>query len=476
MKRVLAALFAIALVTTACGAKGDSGAASEEEPSGGSGEQGSDDSEAPTDADFGDLEAPCREGELTVDPDEAGKGTDKLYVGVGNDRSSTLQPGLQKAIWDASVAFARWCNDQGGIGGLEVELVDLDARLLEVDAAMARACTDVFAMVGGGMAQDNLQFTGKPATDFHACDLIDIPAYAVSTEKAESNGQVQPIPNPAHSVSNTWFRDFMELYPEAAESWVPVWGDLPSLEVVKLKQEAIAADVGLDQVGDLDYPIMGTVDWTPLAVQIKDSGATTMSWTGESANAATVLGILRDQGWEGTPILEANAYDPLFIESDPAGAEDSVIRLATHPLEEADEWPAVAKYLELVEANVADGEVSMLGMQSMSAWLLFATAANACGESNDGVLDRTCILEEAAAVDEWTGGGLHSTQDPEPGPGAVASPCSMLVVVTDGEFTRRWPDVGGEQDDGDGFHCPADGVTEVDADVGEGTVDPDRPI
>ena len=51
----------------------------------------------------------------------------------------------------------------------------------------------------------------------------------------------------------------------------------------------------------------------------------------------------------------------------------------------------------------------------------------------------------------------------------------MLLVVEDGEFERLYPEVGGEGDDGDGFHCPEDGVTQVTG-TNAGVVDPDRPI
>ena len=91
------------------------------------------------------------------------------------------------------------------------------------------------------------------------------------------------------------------------------------------------------------------------------------------------------------------------------------------------------------------------------------------------MLDRDCILSEAAAIDDWTGGGLHGPQDPASGPDAVASPCGLLMVVQDGEFVRLYPDVDGEGDDGDGFHCPEDGVSEVPANAGMGIIDPDRP-
>jgi hypothetical protein len=158
-----------------------------------------------------------------------------------------------------------------------------------------------------------------------------------------------------------------------------------------------------------------------------------------------------------------------------ADAEGSIVRMQLHPLEEADEWPAIQQYIDINEKYVDGGETGALGIQSTSAWLLFATAANACGEKNDGVLDRTCILEQAAAVKDWTGGGLHAPQDPGPANETKASPCSMLLVVKDGEFVRKFPEIGGTDDTTAGFHCPADGVTILPG-ATAGKVDPDRPI
>lgn len=469
---VLAALLVAALLATACGASGEGSTGSED----GTSTTGAESAAPADDADFGDLEAPCGPGELTVEASEAGRGTDKLHIGVGNDRTSSLRPGLQKTIWDASVAFVEWCNEQGGVGGLEIEIVDLPAALFDVEAAMATACTDVFAMVGGGMAQDNLQFSGNEGTDFHRCGLIDIPAYAVSTEKAESNGQVQPIPNPSSTTGNVWFRDFKELFPEAAERWAVAWGDIPALEIPKLKYEAIAEDVGgMEEVAAVSYPVVGTTDWTPLALSLLEEDPTSLTWVGDSGDLATVLAVMRQNGWVGVPLLEATAYDPLLFKAGEDVVEGAVIRMYQHPFEEADRWPATRKYLDLMDRYVPDGEKALLGMDSMSAWLLFVTAANACGERNDGVLTRSCILEEAAAVEEWTGGGLHSPTDPEDGPDAVASPCTMLLTVEDGKFTRLFPEIGSEDDDGLGFHCGGDdAVTEVRVDIGEGVVDPDR--
>lgn len=477
MKRLLSVLFVTtALFAGACGANGGS-----DEPADGPTTTAGGSTQPANNASFGDLDTTlCGPGDFSVDPAEAGDqpgaGTEKLYIGVPNDRSSEIRPGLNKVMYDSSVAYAAWCNAKGGIGGLQIEIVDMDAALFNVEAAMTKACTGVFAMVGGGLAQDALEFSGKEGSDFHKCGLVEIPGYAVSIDKTDSNGQVQPLPNPGTSVSNTWFRDLQTLQPEALTKWGVLWGELPSLEIVKVKNEAVANDVGnIDVVPAQTYPPAGATDWTPYSQKLIESGATSFSWVGEATNLTSFLTNLRQQGWKGTPLLESNMYDPVVTAAG-APAEGAVVRLAFHPLEEADKWPAVQQYIDMVNENVDGAEIGTLGMQSLSAWLLFTVAANSCGEKNDNVLTRTCILEEAAAVKEWTGGGLHAPQDPARFDEAKASPCSMLLVIKDGKFQRLYPKIGGQGDDGDGFHCPTDGVTEVTADVGEGNVDPNRTI
>ena len=103
--------------------------------------------------------------------------------------------------------------------------------------------------------------------------------------------------------------------------------------------------------------------------------------------------------------------------------EATYMRSAFPTFDMADEAPAMADYLELMERYNPEGKTAMLGMQGLSAFLLFATAANACGAD----LTRQCVLEQAAAQDGWTAGGLHSPADPrEP----VATQCSLAIQVT----------------------------------------------
>ena len=231
----------------------------------------------------------------------------------------------------------------------------------------------------------------------------------------------------------------------------------------------------MELVGSYPFPPTGLTDWTPLAQQIIDSGATTLMFVGEAGQEASLMAKLREQGWKGTPLLETNLYDPLLFSTGNEVAEGSIVRMTIHPIEEADQWPATQKYLDLLK-TVPDARIGPLGVQGMSAWLLFATAANECADKNKGVLDRTCILEQAAATSDWTGGGLHAPADPAKFGETKAQSCGMLLVVKDGKFERLYPKIDGKGDDGDGFHCPDNGVTPVPGTGSAGQVDPSRPI
>ncbi len=423
------------------------------------------------------MESPCGPGDFTVNADESAGSTDTLLLGVPNDRTSQIRPGLNKEMWDASNAFAAWCNEQGGIGGLPIEIVDLDGKLLEVEVAMARACNGVFMMVGGGQVQDNLQFTDKADSDFHLCQLAEVPGFTVSPEKSESNGQIQPMPHPSAEISSNWMRDFKELHPEEAESMVEVWGDLPAMATIKNQTLAVMEAEGVENAGVISYPVTGLSDWTPLAQQIIATGAQSMHFVGEPTNLGALVKTLREQGWEGYPVVETNVYDKIYVDSGGADATaGTIIRSSFHPFEEADRWPAIQQYIDIVETNVDDPKIAVLGMQSFSAWLLFATAAKDCGESNDGELTRACVLEAADAVEDWTAGGMHAPTDPGPEGGPPAE-CAMLMTVTEeGSFERLYPEIGSDADDLDGFKCYDDAVVPVPENEGLGIVSPDQPI
>lgn len=462
----------VALLAASCAANDDDQAAPESTDV-----QGSENTTALSEDSFGDMESPCGEGEFSVEADQAAGTPDVLRIGVANDRTSQIYPGLNKEVWDASNAFVTWCNDQGGIGGLPIEVLDLDGNLLEVEAAMTRACNAVFMMVGGGFVQDNLEFSGKPDSDFHQCGLADIPAFTVSREKADSNGQVQPVPRPSDEISSARMQIYKSLEPENAKSMAEVSGNVASMETLRNQAIATMEEEGIEVAGVFDYPVTGLLDWTPLAQQVINSGARSMHFVGEPRFLANMVKSLREQGWEGDVFAETNVYDPSFVDfAGVANAEGTIIRSVFHPFEEADQWPAVKQYLDIVTENVSDPKLAVLGMQSFSAWLLFATAANDCAADNGATLTRACVLEAAAAVDEWTAGGLHAPADPGP-EGGTPGECEMFITVTDdGQFERLSPELGSDEDDDSGFTCFENSVVPVPDNAGRGVKDPDQPL
>ena len=120
----------VALIAAGCGAKGDEKAIDSD------GESSATTAAEGTSSKFGTLDSPCGPGDATIKPEDAGKGTDKLYVGASSDKGSQIRPGLLGEMFDAGMAFAKWCNAQGGIAGLPIEVVDLDGKLFEVTQAI----------------------------------------------------------------------------------------------------------------------------------------------------------------------------------------------------------------------------------------------------------------------------------------------------------------------------------------------------
>jgi ABC-type branched-subunit amino acid transport system substrate-binding protein len=439
-------LVALALVAAACGSdRGDDPGSADPEP--GATTPGS----APAGEDaFGTLPSPCGEGEPGALPtggeegDTQGITDDGIAVGTVADPGFSGAPGLNQEIFDAGEAFVRWCNEQGGINGRALDLTPYDAAITEYQPQMEAACGEEFAIVGDGAVQDN--FWGPIGA---ACGLIDIAGFAVTPEKAGPTGAgvpaqtrvVQPVPNPSDSYPAGAIRILDEAFPGAIDHVGIVYGDLATTAIQKDRiVEATEAEGGTI-VYEAATNILGEANWAPFAAAIAEAGVEWLVVVG----AAEATGQLQQAMIEidyrpDVTLLETNFYDPIFLESAGDSAEGTFVRMVFTPFEEAADNPATARYIELVEA--IDGKVALLGAQSMSAWLLFATAAKECDDAGD--LSRSCVLATAGGVEAWDGGGLHAAGDPSTN---APTPCVMLVAVEDGEFVRYAPDEGFECDD-----------------------------
>ena len=73
---------------------------------------------------------------------------------------------------------------------------------------------------------------------------------------------------------------------------------------------------------------------------------------------------------------------------------------------------------------------SYAGQVSASAFLLWATAAQACGDD----LTRDCVMEELRGITEWDGGGLSTPQNP----GENVMDTCMQVMTLNGPAFEQW--------------------------------------
>ncbi len=402
-------------------------------------------STVPADAgDFGDLAGVCgpNEGGGAVPAAGAeeiqGVTEDTITLGTVADPGFEGRPGLNQEIFDTAEAFVEWCNAAGGINGKALELNLHDAAVTEYQPVMAEACGEDFAIVGSGAVQDNF-WTSTGA----ACGLIDIAGFSVTPEKAGLAGQdplavrsVQPVPNAGDRFQAGAFLMVGETDPEAQNRAGIVYGDLETLIVRKDQAVDALEQVGFRFVHQSSYNLLGESNWGLFAAALDEDEVGFLHYVGEGENFALLVQAMDEVGYRPPLMLmETNLYDQGWVEAAGASADGVFVRTVFWPFEEADQNPATQQYLDLLEAQ--GGKVAQLGVQSLSAWLLFAQAARDCDRADD--LTRSCVLEATASTTAWTGGGLHAPTEPgtnEP------TPCTIVLQVQDGEFARFAPDEG----------------------------------
>jgi Periplasmic binding protein len=400
---------------------------------------------------FGELENVCTEGD-GGGATETGLTADEIHLGTVTDKGSAERPGLTQEMYDAGVAFAAWCNEHGGIQGRQVVIDDLDAKLFEHGQRMAEACQQDFALVGGGGV-----FDAQGLEDRVACGLPNIAGYTVTPQARVSELQVQPIPNPVHEMATAGYSWLLEADPDAANYGI-LWVNLDGPATVHKQAVEVAEKLGYDVTFDEQYRPIGETGWRSFVQQMRDADVQTFEMVGEPENMVALQSAMQTEGWYPKfTFLQSNFLDQKFAdEGATTFSEGTYIRSFFPTFDMADEVPGMADYLELMERYNPEGKVAMLGAQGLSAFLLLATSANECGAD----LSRACVLEQAAAQEGWTAGGLHARQTPG---NSVASECSLMIQVTGDGF--RYDEEMTEPNEGI-FNCDAANVTELTGDYG----------
>lgn len=471
MTRKLTILFVVlALVATACGSRVSeqelSDAAGQGGAPGAAGPRAGAPNVAPAGGDtFGSLPSPCGPGDASGATD-VGVTDTEITIGTVADPGG-LKPGLNQGIFDSMKAFEKWCNDQGGINGRMVKVQLLDAKITEYPPQVAAACEGTFALVGGLAVLDGVGAQAQVDCDTSASPdvgLPNVPAAALDPLQSEADFTFQPLPNPANSYLVGPARWIAETYPDAITKSAALRSNLDIIEMQSNKLMEAYEAVGFEFIY-VEKADIGEDNWAPYVISMKNQGVEFMTLTSSYEEIIPLQQAMNLQGFEPQAIeLETNFYNNKYPQQAGSIADGTYIRLTTWPFEEADRNPAMAEYLDALEAAVPGAEPELLGVQAFSAALLWATAMKALGSN----VTRAGLVEELKKITSWDGGGLHGTSNPAE---RKPAPCYIMMKVEDGGFVREYPR---EEEDatvyeaGNGFDCSPDNVIPLEGDYGTG--------
>jgi ABC-type branched-subunit amino acid transport system substrate-binding protein len=448
--RAAAALLALVLLAGACGRSGDETGTEDTTtttaPDGDGGE-----AEGLDEGGFGDLGIVCQEGEASG-ATAPGVTDTEIRIGTMTDKGATAAPGLNEEMFHTAEAFVAWCNEHGGILGRQLVLSDVDVKLFDYEPVVTEACGRDFALVGGGAVFDD-----DPNDVRVGCGLPNIAGYVVSARGRVADLQVQPIPNPIHSIAMGRYNAAKAAFPGSIDRFAVMSSALPSVELVRDQVVETAESLGYEVVYRIDYQTQGETGWGNFVREMQQADVKILDFIGQPQNLVQLTQEMDTAGWYPDVILlSGNFYDDLYRQAGAEVAGNLFIQSVFHPLEMASDNQATQDYLDVMEQYNPSGKVGLLGMQGMSSWLLFAEAATACGSD----LTAECLLEEARAADGWTGGGLHARQTPG---NAVPSPCYLLLGLDAEGFQYREEETAPT----DGlFNCDPANVIDLQGDYG----------
>ncbi len=382
---------------------------------------------------------------------------DQIEVGTISDPGYSGAPGLNQELFDTSTVFTKWCNSLGGIDGRLIKDDQLDAAIFNYNAQIVTACQSDFALVGGGGVFDN---TGQKTR--LSCLLPDYPAYLVTPEARGADLTTQVTPGPNNSLNFGIARYLAKTFPNSVDHVGYLTGNVSTTITNKKQYEEAGLKLGFGKaVYDGQYNSAGEPTWTPIAQAIKDAGVKGLYFVGEPADFGQLISALASINYKLDWIsAAANQYDPKTLTTGGSALnyEPVYVGISTTPFQA--NTPAVQQYEALYNQYLPGStrKQAALGLNSFSAWLLFAQSVKSCG----GNPTPTCVFDAAHKVDNWTGGGLQAPSNPSNG--NMASPCLTILKANSKGWTGvSWPP------ETNGFNCEQANVVALTGDYGTGT-------
>ena len=277
--------------------------------------------------------------------------------------------------------------------------------------------------VGGGMVFD------APTVPVRvSCGLGQITGYTPSDAGSTAPLQVNPAGINPKYVPAGWFATLAKKYPGAVKKASLGAENNPNVLEPEHKYADAAAALGWNVVDFQTVPL-SVADWTPYIEDLQAKGIEA-DWPATAGTVTSYLQAMATAGYQPAfVILGIQFYSQSTIQA-LAGLHlpPVYVETAVWPFEMASQSPSTEQLLGIMHTYAKGDTVDFDDAEAAGAWLLWAKAASSCGAD----LTVSCVLDHAAAVKDWSAGGLGapvaqltmSNENPMP------SPCFALLRAT----------------------------------------------
>jgi ABC-type branched-subunit amino acid transport system substrate-binding protein len=377
---------------------------------------------------FGTLPSPCGQGTATGSPDH-GVTSSTINIAYGDDRGFSGDPGLDQEMGDAVKAMIAWCNAQGGINGRKIVGDYYDAAVTNVGDVMTQACQKDFMLVGEGFALDGL----AEQTRLN-CNLVAVPGFTVSPVSANAYEQYQALPNPDNFLTVPMAYQAETLFGKKLQHVGVYDSTLSTQEQGTTKAVQAFTEAGWKFTPNCSVSIdyNGEANYTPFVQKLQSCGAQAIYY--DSVPGPTLYGALEAANqinYNPIWLADPGTYTEGLAKWNTSGLANNIyVQEEYEPLEAAKVVPAVAQYLSILKKY--GGITSSLGEESTSSFLLWATAAKACGSK----LTRQCMVNNLSKITSWTGGGLNAPSNPSKN---LPPSCGLLMKLDNTHWVQAYP-------------------------------------
>ncbi len=326
----------------------------------------------------------------------------EITIGNSSDISGPV-PGLFESSQDAVKAFVAYFNSTSDICGRKLALANYDSR---TDAgadqqSYAKACNEVFAMVGSMSA-----FDSGGAGTAQSCGLPDIRSAAVTKDRNACTTCF-----PAQSVNTgEWENapgEFIKAnYPDAAAHAAVLY-----INAGAAAENGPASAAAMTKQG-LNFDVVQGIDvaefnYAPYAQQLKDKGVKAVFWTGAYQQSVRLAQAMQQVGYKPDIYLrDPTDYIPEYVESGGDAVDGTVVFLNFVPFEEAASNNEMSLYLNWLQQVRPGAAPTFFGVFSWSAARLFVEKSLALG----GQLNRSTLIDAMSKTDNWTANDMHAPQ------------------------------------------------------------------